>query len=208
MDRERRARSRPRVSTTDANGEAKAVWKLGTGAGAQRATATADGLDPVEFVAFVDPNALPDRMPLRALDLATYDGSGQVVHPDVALPPFDGLDDRPRLAITPYPWGNANFENPSLFTGSGRDDVDAFRTGITNPVVKPTGGYLSDPDIVWLAERAEFWLYYRHVNDDNEILVTRIDQRRALEHAARRRARAEPSGGLADGGATIARTTG
>jgi hypothetical protein len=113
---------------------------------------------------------LPDRVPLRAIAVTTYDGSGQVVHPDVVMPPFDGLDDRPRLAITPYPGGNANFENPSLFVGDGRDSW-TVPSGLTNPVIKPSGGYLSDPDMLWLADRRELWLYYRHVNAENEILV-------------------------------------
>jgi hypothetical protein len=160
----------PAVSTTDANGETKAVWQLGTEAGMQRATATAEGLPPVVFAAFVDANALPDRLPLRRIDFATFDGSGQVVHPDVVMPPFDGLDDNPRMAITPYPGGNASFENPSIFVGEARDTW-RVPSGLTNPVVKPSGGYLSDPDMVWLADRHEFWLYYRHVNADNEILV-------------------------------------
>ena len=159
----------PSVSATDGNGEAKAMWKLGTEPGPQRANAVAEGLDPIEFVAYVDPNALPDRLPLRAIDLTTYDGSGQVVHPDVAFT-LDGLDGRARLAITPYPWGNANFENPSLFEGSGRDTW-AEAPGITNPVAKPAGGYLSDPDILWVADQRELWLYYRHVEDRNEVLL-------------------------------------
>jgi hypothetical protein len=161
---------RPPISTTDANGDAKAVWQLGTETGMQRATATADGLAPVAFVAFVDANALPERLPLRGIPFATFDGSGQVVHPDVATPPFEGLDDRPRMAITTYPGGNANFENPSFFYGEARD---AWRipAGLTNPVVRPSAGYLSDPDLVWLPDRREFWLYYRQVNTDNEILV-------------------------------------
>ena len=161
----------PAASATDGNGEAKAVWKLGTEPGPQHATATADGLDPVDFIAFVDPNVLPDRLPLRAIDLTTYDGSGQVVHPDIAFG-VDGLDAKPRLAITPYPWGNANYENPSLFEGAGRD-AWFEPAGITNPVVRPSGGYLSDPDILWLADQRELWLYYRHVDDGNEVLLTR-----------------------------------
>src|SRR5690349_3453967 len=90
----------PNVSATDANGQARAVWRLGTESGAQRASASADGLEPVEFVAFVDPSALADEIPLRALDLETYEGSGQVVHPDVAFPMFDGAPGGARLAIT------------------------------------------------------------------------------------------------------------
>ena len=161
----------PQISATDANGEARAVWKLGTEPGPQRATAIAEGLDAVAFVAFVDPEASPDRVPLHAIDLTTYDGSGQVVHPDIVSPPADGLDGRPRLAITPYPWGNASYENPSLFAGTGRDTW-SVPEGISNPLVKPSDGYLSDPDILWVPEERELWLYYRHVNDGNEILVS------------------------------------
>jgi len=162
----------PQISATDANGEARAVWTLGTDPGPQRATAMAEGLDGVEFVAFVDPNALPDRLPLRAIELATYDGSGQVVHPDIAWPTPGGLDGMPRLAITPYPWGNSRYENPSLFTGRGLDTWD-IADGVTNPVAKPSAGYLSDPDILWVAEARELWLFYRRVDSGNEILVSR-----------------------------------
>lgn len=161
----------PQISATDANGEARAVWKLGTEPGPQSATAIADGLDAVVFVAFVDPNVLPDRVPLHAIDLTTYDGSGQVVHPDIVSPTPDGLDAKPRLAITPYPWGNAKYENPSLFLGSGRDSW-TVPDGVTNPLVKPSDGYLSDPDILWVAEERQLWLYYRHVAEGNEILVS------------------------------------
>ena len=162
----------PEVSTTDAYGDAKAVWQLGTAVGAQHATAAADGLDPVEFVAFVDPSALPERIPLRAIALTTYDGSGQAVHPDVVLPPPDGSTDSPRLAITPYPWGNAGFENPSLYVGDGYD-VWSVPVGVSNPIVRPSGGYLSDPDILWVDDRRELWLFYRQVTSENEILVAR-----------------------------------
>jgi hypothetical protein len=161
----------PALSTTDANGVATAVWRLGTAVGRQRATAIADGLAPIEFVAFVDPTALPDRLPLRAIELATYDGSGQVVHPDVAFPSGTDATESPRLAITPYPWGNANYENPSLFEGNARDAWSPL-AGVTNPVFKPSGGYLSDPDILWLADRRELWMFYRHVDATNDILAS------------------------------------
>ena len=161
----------PAISATDANGEARAVWRLGTEPGPQRAAAIADGLDAVTFVAFVDLDALPDRLPLRAIVLATYDGSGQVVHPDIAAPTLDGIDDKPRLVITPYPGGNASYENPSLFEGDGRD-AWTVPAGITNPILEPSGGYLSDPDILWVAEERELWLYYRRVDDGNEILLS------------------------------------
>src|SRR5690348_15730970 len=51
---------------------------------------------------------------LSRLAIDTYDGSGQLVHPDVLL---DG--DRILLAATPYPYTNDRFENPCLYTGDG-----------------------------------------------------------------------------------------
>jgi len=159
----------PEVSATDANGDAQTVWQLGTAPGVQHATATADGLEPVEFVAFVDANALLDRIPLRAIALTTYEASGQAVHPDVVMPSRNGAQ-LPMLAITPYPWGSATHENPSLFTGDGFDTW-SVPDGVTNPIVRPAGGYLSDPDILRVDETGELWLYYRHVTNENEILV-------------------------------------
>lgn len=160
----------PPASITDANGHALAMWRVGTAPGVQRATAEATGTEPVEFLAFVDPDALPERLPLRAIPVATYDGSGQAVHPDVLAGPFGGLDDRTRLAMTPYPWGNATFENPSLFAGNERDGW-TVPVGVTNPIVRPNGGYLSDPDLVWDPDAAEVRLYYRHVSEANRVLL-------------------------------------
>ena len=163
---------KPRLSATDASGEARATWTPGTVAGAQRAVASADGLPPIEFTAVVDPDAVPDRIPLRALAVDTYDGSNQVVHPDVALSSLSGADDVPRLIITPYPWGNASFENPSLYEGNGRE-VWFTPATVTNPIVKPTRGYLSDPDLVSVPDGAgALWLYSRRVDGENEILLT------------------------------------
>jgi len=161
----------PEVSTTDANGDATTVWQLGTSGGVQHATATAEGLDAVEFVAFVDANARPERITLRAIQLETYDASGQAVHPDVVLPRPGDAWGAPTLAITPYPLGNASFENPSLYIGDGYD-LWSVPDGVSNPIVRPSGGYLSDPDILRVEDRRELWLYYRHVTSENEILLT------------------------------------
>ena len=42
----------------------------------------------------------------------------------------------------------------------------------TEAIVKPSGGYLSDPDLLWLADQRQFRMYYRHVSVDNAILAT------------------------------------
>ncbi len=46
---------------------------------------------------------------------STYDGSGQVVHPDFVTTPAGALGLPLHLVITPYPFGDAAFENPSFF---------------------------------------------------------------------------------------------
>lgn len=160
----------PPTSITDATGTATTTWMLGARTGQYVAEAMASGAVVAHFAAWVDAVA-PDA--LQALHLVTYDGSGEVVHPDVAHVPDAWGEGRSRLAITPYPGGNANFENPSLFAG---DDGVAWTVpaGVVNPLVRPAAGaYLSDPDIVFDPEAGELWLYYREVTTLNRIWLTR-----------------------------------
>ena len=117
-------------------------------------------------------NPLLSVDPFLPLDLKTYDGSNQVVHPDYLAAPGLGVTGQ-FLAITPYPNSNRNFENPSFYTGGG-----SWRwrppTGLRNPVVAaPASAYLSDPDAVYDASAKEIWLYYREVKDSNNIFVVR-----------------------------------
>ena len=111
---------------------------------------------------------------IEAVELQTYDGSGQVVHPDVAA--TMGFARYPLwLAITPYPAGNAAYENPSLYR-SLNHQFWGPPSGLINPVVRPAGGYLSDPDLVFDAARQRLWLYYRQVvGGKNVVLLTRSD---------------------------------
>lgn len=104
----------------------------------------------------------------------TYDGSGQVVHPDVIVFPSAWRGHRYWMAVTPYPGGNAGFENPTLLAS---DDgvVWQLPAGAPSPVIqRPATGYLSDPDLVYRADRDELWLYYRHSGaGEDEIWLTR-----------------------------------
>jgi hypothetical protein len=105
---------------------------------------------------------------LQVLSLSTYDGSGQVVHPDMARTPTFQHSSL-WLAITPYPSGNASFENPSVFQS---DDPLAWSVpvGLTNPIAKPSSGYFSDPDIVLSEDRKELWVYFREVTGIQNII--------------------------------------
>jgi len=162
----------PLDGATDERGEVRARWQLGATEGEYQAEATLPGLEPAVFTAIAEgPEALPLGR-LIPLDFATYEGSRQVVHPDYAATPSDGFGFAYHLAITPYPFGDAHYENPSLFDGRRWDRWD-LGAGATNPVVLPDEGYLSDPDLVYVPEGGELWLYYRQVTVDNVILLVR-----------------------------------
>ena len=109
---------------------------------------------------------------IKLLALETFDGSGQAVHPDAALTPAGWGETTNQLFVTPYPYGDASKENPSLY--SGKTFLNwTVPAGVTNPVVRPVSGYLSDPDHVFNPETNELWLYYRSVTSDNEIFLVR-----------------------------------
>lgn len=109
---------------------------------------------------------------LYPIDFATYEGSHQVVHPDYAVVPAGAFGLPRQIAITPYPFGDAKHENPSLFTAS---DPDRWMLAerAPNPLVRPDRGYLSDPDLVYVPEHQELWLYYRQVIADNIVWLMR-----------------------------------
>ena len=164
---------------TDSNGVVQALWTMGPLGGVQTleahvgskllATATATTCNPSDC--FPPENLSSSLSDATVLDLATYEGSGQAVHPTVvrghrAATGF-------WLAITPYPGGNSAYENPSIFHSW---DAHAWIAplGVTNPIVHPDAtGYLSDPSIVVTSDQ-HLWMYYRDVVDQqNVILVTR-----------------------------------
>ena len=108
--------------------------------------------------------------PVHLLALDTFDGSGQAVHPDAAITPVGWGGSDAELFATPYPNGDATKENPSLYTK--RSSLDWFvPNGVMNPIARPSGGYLSDPDEVFNPQTNELWLYYRAVNTENQIFL-------------------------------------
>ncbi len=93
----------------------------------------------------------------RRLTLRTYEGSGQVVHPDVVAAP--DLPGGPFwLAVTPYPNSREKFENPSIYRS--RDGlVWEEPKAALNPIVpRPPFGHNCDPDLV--RDRGRFTLLY------------------------------------------------
>lgn len=95
------------------------------------------------------------------IPVTTYDGSGELVHPDAAYFPQRWQGRRYWLSATPYPGGDARFENPSIFTASSAREM-TVPAGVANPLALPeTKSYLSDPDLVADPETNELRMYYR-----------------------------------------------
>lgn len=157
---------------TDNAGLASASWVFGDGSASQDVIASAAGHD-VDFRGWVRRSPTVATDTLFPLSLTTYDGSGQVVHPDVIFLPhsWDGGTARLAMAITPYPYGDAHQENPSIFVSESGLDWK-LPTAAANPVVWPTkpGAYLSDPALVFDPSAHQLWMYYREVVDSDNVV--------------------------------------
>lgn len=159
----------PESRTTDNDGRAGAHWQLDHTPGNHTLIATSANGATARVSAWAYDRPLSD---IHAMPVTTYDGSGQVVHPDFAQLPGSWTGDPLRLVATPYPAGDAAFENPSLFTGN--TGIDWFVPArVTNPLEKPDAGYLSDPDVVYDPDDGELRIYYRKVTTENEIWMIR-----------------------------------
>jgi len=95
----------------------------------------------------------------RLLDIPTYDGKNQVVHPDILLD--DGTF---YMAITPYPWSNVDHENPCFY--ESKDGLNFVQRG-HNPIVDhPKNGYNDDPDLIIDPITKEYRIYYNETPSD------------------------------------------
>lgn len=111
----------------------------------------------------------------QKLDIPTYDGSGQAVHPDVLnIPGGFGADKWEYwMAFTPYPNTNDRLENPSIL--ASHDGINWETPGaLVNPVIPApanTADYNSDPDLVFYNN--QLYLFYRETKES----VTPVEQR-------------------------------
>ena len=126
----------------------------------------------------------------RFLDIPTYEGSGQAVHPQVLYFEEAFMGYHYIMVMTPYPYSNNAHENPSIL-GSQDGMVWEVPPGVTNPVFGPPpdvehGGYYSDPFLLRRGDELELW--FRHTaareirpghflqnNTHNRIYRTRTD---------------------------------
>jgi hypothetical protein len=158
---------------TDLAGRAAALFTLGDTEGIASLYAAVVNVDSVPFRLEVKTGGPPPPLPYDVFLpqlFATFEGSGETVHPDWALAPWYFPQ---HLAITPYPNGNANYELPSLF-GSHFGIEWGLAPGAPNPIVPPPpSGHMSDPDLVWNPASGEMWMYYRQAADRNVVWLVR-----------------------------------
>jgi hypothetical protein len=109
------------------------------------------------------------------LDLPTFEGSSDVVEPDVVHVPggWRGFDYW--MAYNPFPGGNDVYENASIV--AGRDGIAwSVPDGLTNPVAPPPSGefvHNSDPDLVYVRQLDRMVLFYRAVTHTRNVLFAK-----------------------------------
>ncbi len=125
-----------------------AGWMIVAGCGDDRRLPLAWGvgianLDAVELgLGSAAPDALSNLAAARRLEIPTYDGSGQAVHPDMLRE-----RDRVVMALTPYPYSDARFENPSILVSSDGTRFTEPSDGLNPLVDAPPIDHNDDPDL-------------------------------------------------------------
>ena len=111
------------------------------------------------------------------LQTPTYDGSGELVHPDAVVLPERWNGHRYWVSATPYPTGNPKYENPSIYQGYKSQQM-LVPTGVRNPLAQPgsLGGYLSDPDMLFDPDRDQLRMYYRQTTTSSDVLYMMTSQ--------------------------------
>lgn len=101
----------------------------------------------------------------------TYDGSGQVVHPDVVHVPGGWNGYEYWMAMTPYPNSNDNYENPSVL--ASHDNLTwVVPPGVTNPLAPEPPGHNDDTDM--LLVDGQMAIYYNETNSDGNTYLKRL----------------------------------
>ncbi|HXF51870.1 MAG TPA: hypothetical protein VNM43_09335 [Dehalococcoidia bacterium] len=96
----------------------------------------------------------------RYLDIPTYDGSGQPMHPDVVYFPRGWRGYRYWMAMTPYPYDSDTREDPSVVASNDGLHWEV-PPGLTNPLVPtPACDHNSDPDLVYDPDADALLLFF------------------------------------------------
>lgn len=110
------------------------------------------------------------RNAINYLHIPTYDDSNQAVHPSVLYFENEWNEWKYWMAMTPYPFGNSQYEDPSILV-SNDGKIWKVPEGLKNPLITPpVHGYNADPDIVYNSETDELWIYFLRYWSDKKIV--------------------------------------
>ena len=136
------------------------------------ATDTGDGAATFLFYSGFEELAAATGLNAAApLVTPTYDGSGQVVHPDVVHVPGGWNGYEYWMGMTPYPNSNDDWENPSLLV-SNDNTTWTVPPGVTNPLAPEPDGHNDDVDMLLVG--GEMVMYWVETNNDGFSYITRL----------------------------------
>lgn len=130
---------------------------------------------PYRFADFVFRHNLKQFRNGRNLLISTYDGSGQVVHPDMTS--FNGKN---WMVVTPYPYGMEEYENPCSYVGESINSLQMESAPIIKQEEHNQGYHLSDPCIAHNSD--DIFCFYRdserisYEKERNSLKVLRYNQ--------------------------------
>lgn len=103
---------------------------------------------------------------VQELSIPTYDGSGQCVHPSVRYIQGGWAGYEWWMAFTPYPKGDATYENPSLV--ASHDGIHwIVPAGLTNPIdPTPPHGHNADTELIY--DGKNMLVYYIDMTRDTK----------------------------------------
>jgi len=104
-----------------------------------------------------DLNSLPDE---EILNIPTYDGLNQATHPDVLFFEEKHLSFHFFMTMTPYPFSNNKYENPSILVSYNGLKFYEQRKGLNPLVPEPLYDHNDDPDIIFINSNKSFHIYY------------------------------------------------
>ena len=184
------------IETWDAAAEEAVVWvrvgdlaagirELALHVGNPGAPDAGDG--PATFLfysGFEDPAVATGKNAPVPLVTPTYDGSGQVVHPDVVYVPGGWNGYEYWMGMTPYPNSNNSYENPSVLASN--DNLTwVVPPGVINPLAPTPPGHNDDVELLLVG--GQMILYYVETNNDGSSTTTSPASLRATASTGARR---------------------
>ncbi len=122
----------------------------------------------------------------KILDISTYDSSNQATHPDILYFENGFNGHYFYMVMTPYPYSNDHFENPSILVSENGVDFYEEIIGLNPLINAPQYGHNDDPDIMFDTEKNMFHLYYLETMEPDSQNVILLQSKDAINWSKER----------------------